>query len=46
VAILSVNDRTAEATEIATLAKEELEDATFHDELESALKGTVPAPWP
>lgn len=46
VAILSVNDRKLEASEIATLAKKELEDAKFHEELEAALAGTVPALWP
>ncbi len=46
VAVLSVSDRKAEAIEIATLAKKELDDAKFHDELESALAGTIPAPWP
>jgi hypothetical protein len=46
VAILSVNHRRLEAAEIATLAKKELEDVDFHKELEAALAGTVPAPWP
>ncbi len=46
VAVLSVNDRKLEASEIATLAKKELEDPKFHEELEAALAGTVPAPWP
>lgn len=46
VAVLSVNDRKIEASEIATLAKKELEDAKFHEELEVALAGTVPQPWP
>jgi len=46
VAILSINDRRLEAAEIATLAKRELEDVGFHKELEAALAGTVPDPWP
>ena len=46
VAILSVNDRKDEAAEIARLAKSELDDAGFHKELEAALAGTVPDPWP
>jgi hypothetical protein len=46
VAILSVNDRKIEASEIATLAKKELDDAEFHKELERALAGNVPVPWP
>jgi len=46
VAILSVNDRKIEASEIATLAKKELDDAEFHKELETALAGNVPVPWP
>jgi hypothetical protein len=46
VAILSVNERKLEASEIVTLAKKDLEDAKFHEELEAALAGTVPPPWP
>ena len=46
VAILVVNDRKAEADEIATLAKKELDDAQFQIELEAALSGIVPKPWP
>ena len=46
VAILVVNKRNAEATEIATLAKKELEDASFHQELDAALAGTFPKPYP
>ena len=46
IAILSANDRKREASEIATLAKKELEDTKFHEELEAALAGIVPSPWP
>lgn len=46
VAILAVNDRKPEAEEIAALAKKELDDAQFHEELAKALSGTVPKPWP
>jgi hypothetical protein len=46
VAILVVNDRKPEAEEIAALAKKELDDAQFHKELDAALSGTVPKPWP
>jgi len=46
VAILAINKRNLEAAEIATLAKKEIEDAKFHQELEAALAGTVPTPWP
>jgi hypothetical protein len=46
VAILSVNDRKMEASEIAVLAKGVLGDSKFHEELEAALAGAVPAPWP
>lgn len=46
VAILVVTDRKTEAKEIAALAKKELDDAQFQEELEAALSGTVPKPWP
>lgn len=46
VAILVVTDRKAEAIEIAALAKKELADPEFHKELEAALSGVVPKPWP
>lgn len=46
VAILVINNRKLEATEIAVLAKKELKDAEFHKELEAALAGVVPVPWP
>ena len=39
VAILVVNDRKTEADEIAALAKEELDDAQFQNELDAALLG-------
>lgn len=46
VAVLAVNDRKAEAEEIAALAKKALDDAQFQKELDSALAGKVPKPWP
>lgn len=46
VAILAVNERKAEAEEIALSAREEWNDASFHAELDKALKGIVPEPWP
>lgn len=46
VAILTVNDRTKEANEIATSARAEWDDDSFHASLENALKGVVPDPWP
>jgi hypothetical protein len=46
VAILAINKRNLEASEIATLAKKVVEDTKFHQELEAALVGTVPTPWP
>lgn len=44
VAILVVNGREQEAAEISVLAKEVLDDPQFHEELEDALAGNVPAP--
>ena len=44
VAILTVNDRKQEASEIATLAKKQLDEPEFHKELDAALTGTVPKP--
>ncbi|MFO0919963.1 MAG: hypothetical protein U0872_16845 [Planctomycetaceae bacterium] len=46
VAILVINDRNAEALEIAQLAKQEWDDEDFHDRLDEALEGFVPEPWP
>lgn len=46
VAILVVNDRKTEAEEIAALARKVLDDASFQRELDAALSGTVPQPWP
>jgi hypothetical protein len=46
VAILVVNERKAEAEEIALSAKQEWNDPAFHAALDSALKGLVPEPWP
>lgn len=46
VAILTVNERKAEAEEIALSAKEVWNDASFHAELDKALMGIVPEPWP
>ena len=46
VAILAVSDRKGEASEIAALAKKQLEDPEFFKELDAALAGTVPNPFP
>ncbi|MHC4540369.1 MAG: redoxin family protein [Planctomycetota bacterium] len=46
VALLAVNGRQAEAEEIAGDAKEEWNDASFHAEIDNALQGNVPKPWP
>jgi hypothetical protein len=46
VAILALNDRNAEAQEIAKLAEETWNDEAFHDQLNEALEGFVPEPWP
>ncbi len=46
VAILAVSDRKEEAAEIATLAKKQIDDPEFHKELDAALTGTVPKPFP
>ena len=46
VAILAVSDRKEEASEIAALAKKQIEDPEFFKELDAALAGTVPKPWP
>jgi len=46
VAILAVSDRKEEATEIATLAKKQMDDPEFLKELDAALTGIVPKPWP
>jgi hypothetical protein len=46
VAILVVNDRAKEANEIATAARAEWDDESFHASLAAALNGVVPDPWP
>jgi tetratricopeptide (TPR) repeat protein len=50
VALLVVNDRQDEAERAVVELKKEKGDAAFHaklaEELEKALKGTVPKPWP
>ena len=46
VAILAVNEREAEAQTIAAQARAEYDDPTFHAELEQALAGVMPEPWP
>ena len=46
VALLTVSDRKEEASEIATLAKKQIDDPEFHKELDVALMGTVPKPFP
>ncbi|WP_010583194.1 hypothetical protein [Schlesneria paludicola] len=46
VALLAANERKPEAEEIAKQAREEWDDDTFHKDIESALEGKVPDPWP
>ncbi len=50
VALLVVNDRNAEADDVVREVKKVMGDAKFHarlaKELDSALKGIVPKPWP
>jgi hypothetical protein len=46
VALLVVNDRQADANQIAAEALKERSDPAFKAELEKAKRGTVPAPWP
>lgn len=50
IAILAQNDRKAEASEVASEAKKIVEDPDLQKKLdkqmESALSGTVPKPWP
>ena len=46
VAVLAVNKRDQEAKEFAALAKQVLEDEDFSKEIDAALTGTVPNPWP
>jgi len=46
IALLAVNGRKAEAEEIAGDAKKEWNNASFHAEIDKALQGKVPKPWP
>lgn len=46
IALLTVNGRKAEAEEIAGDAKKEWDNASFHAEIDKALQGEVPKPWP
>lgn len=46
VAILVLNDRKAEAQEIAQSARPEWDDRSFQAALDKALDGVVPDPWP
>jgi len=46
VALLTVNGRKAEAEEIAGDAKKEWKNTSFHAEIDKALQGDVPKPWP
>jgi len=46
IALLVVNGRKAEAEEIAGDAKKEWNNASFHAEIDKALQGKVPKPWP
>ena len=46
IALLVKNDRSDEARRAASLALVELDDDEFNADLDSALAGNVPAPWP
>ncbi|MFA5165260.1 MAG: hypothetical protein WC481_06840 [Candidatus Omnitrophota bacterium] len=46
IAILVLNQRKVEAEEIASKAKKEWNDASFYSEIDKALQGQVPKPWP
>lgn len=46
IALLAVNGRKAEAEEIAGDAKKEWNNASFHAEIDKALQGKIPKPWP
>ena len=46
VAILIINERKPEAIEVAALAQAELDDKSFRAEIDKALEGVVPKPWP
>lgn len=46
VALLVVNNRRAEAKEVASEVRKAWDDAAFHAALETALAGRVPDPWP
>lgn len=46
VALLVLNERVADAERIVAAAVNEWNDPQFHEQLESAKQGKVPAPWP
>ena len=46
IAILAVSDRKQEASDIASLAKKQIDDPDFHKELDAALTGTIPKAFP
>jgi len=46
IALLTINGRKAEAEEIAGDAKKEWNNASFHAEIDKALQGKLPKPWP
>jgi hypothetical protein len=46
VALLAVNRRQKEAKEVAIRARKVLDDPAFQNELDNALAGKVPDPWP
>jgi hypothetical protein len=46
VALLALNDRTADADRIAAEAMKEWSDPGFGEQLEKARKGELPPPWP
>ena len=46
IALLAINGRKAEAEKIAGDAKKEWNNASFHAEIDKALQGKIPKPWP
>lgn len=46
VAILVINKRLDDAAAIASLARKVLDDEDFQKEIDAAMEGTVPDPWP
>ena len=46
VAVLVITKRKSEAEEVAKGARDHWDDSSFHDDLDKALEGIVPDPWP